>query len=174
MPPPPEIPSTPAGDDQAEAIRRRHLTHEASVQSIGTLYLIGAVLVILGSASGVVLALIERRGATLESLAVSAIPLVLGGIYIIVGRWLRLLDPKGRMPATLLAVIGLIAFPIGTLINGYILYLLQSKKGATVFSPEYREIIAATPHIKYKTSLLAWAVLILLVVGLLLLVASAM
>ena len=39
-----------------------------------------------------------------------------------------------------------------SLILGYILYLLLSKKGSMVFSPEYRLIIERTPHIKYRTS----------------------
>jgi hypothetical protein len=46
-----------------------------------------------------------------------------------------------------LSGIGLLGFPIGTLINGYILYLFLSKKGRTVFAPEYQEVIEATPHV---------------------------
>jgi hypothetical protein len=45
-------------------------------------------------------------------------------------------------------------FPWGTIINGAILYLVFSKKGAKVFSPEYQEVIRQTPHIKYKTSIM--------------------
>ena len=40
------------------------------------------------------------------------------------------------------------------LIVGYILYLMLSEKGSVVFSPAYKEIIARTPHIKYRTSLI--------------------
>ena len=65
---------------------------------------------------------------------------------------LRNLKSWGRIPAALFAGIGLLAFPIGTLINGYILYLLLSAKGRMVFSAEYREIIQQTPEIKYRTS----------------------
>ena len=35
----------------------------------------------------------------------------------------------------------------------------MSQKGRTVFSEEYARAIRATPHLKYKTSLLAWVVL---------------
>jgi hypothetical protein len=48
---------------------------------------------------------------------------------------------------------------LGTLINGYILYLLLSAKWEMVFSAEYRDIIDATPHIKYRTSILIWMLL---------------
>jgi hypothetical protein len=44
----------------------------------------------------------------------------------------------------------------------YILYLLFSKKGATVFSEEYQRVIAATPEIKYRTSIVIWILLALL------------
>ena len=49
------------------------------------------------------------------------------------------------------------------LIVGYILYLLLSPKGSVVFSPAYKEIIAQTPHIKYRTSLILKIVLVLFV-----------
>ena len=167
---PPAVPDTPAAANaDVEAIRRQHLTHEASVQSIGLLYYLGMLgLVAAGLASTVAPAETSRS----ENLITGAFLIIFAGIYLMVGRWLRRLDSKGRTPATILAAIGLLAFPIGTIINAYILYLLQSKKGAMVFSAEYRDVIAATPHIKYKTSVAAWILLIVIVVGLLLLIAS--
>lgn len=35
------------------------------------------------------------------------------------------------------------------------------------FSDEYKDIIAATPQIKYKTSIIVWIFLIIIIVGLL-------
>ena len=58
--------------------------------------------------------------------------------------------------------LGLLSFPVGTIINGYILYLLFSKKGERVFSADYQAIVDATPHIKYKTSIIVWIFLVLL------------
>jgi hypothetical protein len=69
-----------------------------------------------------------------------------------------------------LAAIGLLGVPFGTLINGYILYLLLSHKGQRIFAADYPEIVAATPHIKYRTSAAVWVLLglvALLIVGLL-------
>ena len=63
----------------------------------------------------------------------------------------------------ILAAIGLIGFPVGTLISAYILYLLGCQKGVQVFSDEYAEVIAATPHIKYRSSKLVIGLVVLLV-----------
>ncbi len=75
---------------------------------------------------------------------------------------LRALKPTARIPAGVLAAIGLLEFPVGTLINGYFLYLLFSKKGAMVFSEEYRQIVVDTPEIRASTPLSAWVAMGLL------------
>jgi len=43
---------------------------------------------------------------------------------------------------------------ISSIIPGYFLFLLLSKKGQVVFSPAYKSIIARTPHVKMKTSII--------------------
>ena len=60
------------------------------------------------------------------------------------------------------AVPGLLGFPIGTIISGYILYLMLSKKGRRVYSAEYQGVIAATPQIRYRSTILIWFFLILI------------
>jgi hypothetical protein len=84
-------------------------------------------------------------------------------LYFWMGSALRALRSKVRHVAGVFAVLGLAGFPIGTLINAYILYLLYSEKGKMVFSEEYQAIVKATPGIKYKTSIVVWVLLILLV-----------
>ena len=78
------------------------------------------------------------------------------------GFGLRQQKPWSRIIATVGSVISLIGFPMGTIIGGYILYLLWGEKGRTVFSPAYTGVIAATPHLKYKTSIIVWILLGLL------------
>ena len=149
----------------AEAVRKQYLNHEASLKSVGVLYLIGSVIVILvGIASlfGLVPDEKKETGVALQWL-VAAVLIIIGGLQFQVGRWLRVLNPKARTPATLFAVLGLLGFPFGTLINGYILYLLRSKKGEMVFSESYHEVMAATPQIKYKVSIVIWILVGLLV-----------
>jgi hypothetical protein len=156
----------------AEAIRRELIGHEASVKSIGTLYYLGAILTGFGALSmgGFLLLGLLARGGPDNVMA--AQPFFVGGIIFFYGvisavtfilaRGLRRLNPSIRTPTGILCAIGLIGFPLGTLINGYFLYLLFSEKGRRVFSPEYREIIRQTPHIRYKTSIIVWIALFLL------------
>ncbi|MBN2296713.1 MAG: hypothetical protein JXM70_30080 [Pirellulales bacterium] len=63
------------------------------------------------------------------------------------------LSHETSVRSVIISGIGLLQIPIGTIIHAYILYLMLSRKATVVFSPKYREIIARTPHIKYKTSL---------------------
>ena len=149
---------------EAETIRRELLYHEVSVRSIGSLYILAAVLFAL---SAVTLVLGEQVGEL--QLAVGIVYLVLAVPFFLLGRAVRRLSPRTRIPVTILSVIGLLGIPLGTLLNGYILYLVHSGKGRRVMTPEYAAIIARTPHIRYRTSrivLVAVAVLILLVLTL--------
>lgn len=150
-------------NDTPEDIRNAHLNHETSLKSVGVLYYLGAVLLCF-STIGTFMDQSTTGGARIVIGLLLATFVV---IYILVGRMFRALSPKAKTPGTLLSALGLLAFPIGTLINGYILYLIHSKKGKMVFSDEYKEVIAQTPNIKYKTPLLVWifiALLILLII----------
>lgn len=158
-------PPVPAAPDDSEAIRREHIKHEASVRSVGSLYLLGSILLTLIGVGGLLTAFGDSGETTTEGLpaVASVLFLLFAALQFQVGRWLRALNPKAKIPATILAIIGLLGFPIGTLINAYILYLLNSKKGVTVFSAEYAAVRAATPHIQYKTSVIVWIFLGLLI-----------
>ena len=147
--------------NRAEQIRKELLSHEASVKSVGTLYLLGGLLVLLLSVSSMIAA---RRSITMGVLL-----LALGAAQLYVAFGLSRLKRWARVPTGIISGLGLLAFPLGTLINGYILYLIFSRKGATVFSEDYKQVIAETPHIKYRTSVIVWIflglVLILLSIG---------
>ena len=161
----------PLQPDSAESVRREHLSHEASVRSIGLLFYMAAAIILVAVAplifAGHQTTVPARIGASLLLLAF--VPL-----YVWIGMGLRRLDPRVRLGATLLAAIGLLSIPIGTLINGYILYLLHSARGKRVFSEEYRAVMAATPHIRYRTSRVVIGLAILLVVLLAVLVVAAL
>jgi hypothetical protein len=141
------------------ALRKQYLNHEASIRSLGTLYYLGAVFGLIG---GVVALLGVRGQPAAFRFILGPIMILLAVLYWKIGVWLRDIDVRGRVPATILACLGLIGFPIGTLISVYILYLLNSKKAAVVFSDEYFLIVEATPQIKYKTSWLVIALALLL------------
>lgn len=149
--------------EEYQTIRLEHIKHEASLRSVGALYYLGvagSVFVILslfmGSAS--------QQGIEASILGIGVFYGVLGVALFFIGRGYRKLKSWVRIPGGIFAGIGLLGFPLGTLINAYILYLLFSKKGKVVLSPEYQDVIAATPHIKYKTSRLALVIVVLIVI----------
>lgn len=156
---------------ESETIRKEHINTEASIQAVGRLYLLACFLALLTFIALVVGAALSLSADA--SKLISFLPSTLGllcvsALYGAAGVGLRKLKPWARIVVTIVSVIGLIGFPAGTLISCYILYLLWSKKGRVVFTPDYLDVIAATPHIKYKTSLLVWIILgivILLVVA---------
>lgn len=158
-------PAAPLTD--AETIRNLHLKHETSLKGAGLLYLLGAV--------GVTLSLVGMFGAfafgsSRGSSSVGGPEMLMMGLFVLIGvtqffaGWgLRKLRPWAKVPAAILAGVSMINIPIGTLIGGYILYLLFSAKGKVVLSPEYAEIIAQTPHIRYRTPRWIWITLIIVV-----------
>ena len=163
------VSSLTEGLDDVETYRRTYLNHEASVKSIGFLYLLGAiflvpvgVFVLIGAVGVVANAPAQGNAETLLVVVIGVFYLALGVFQGFVGYGLRRLQPWSRIAGSVLSAIGLIGFPIGTIISAYFLYLLVSKKGKVVFSPEYQSVIEQTPHIKYKVSIVVWILLGLL------------
>jgi hypothetical protein len=147
-----------------EEMRKMHLKHEASVQSIGFLYYLGGAGVLLAGIIAVMGATGSRGGVdAFAGLFVAVILIVLGVGQIWVGTGLRRLRRWARIPTGILSGIGLLGFPVGTIINAYVLYLVFCQKGQIVFSDEYRAVIEQTPHIKYRTSIVVWILLGLVV-----------
>lgn len=146
----------------AEQLRKDHINHEASVKSVGWLYFLGAAALLLMAGFGLFASASRARPSSAPEIILALVLLGLAGLQIWAGIGLRRLSPWARIPSGILSGIGLLGFPLGTLINGYILYLLFSKKGAMVFSEEYRQAIQQTPHIKYRTSIVVWILLVLL------------
>ena len=154
-----------AASTAVEEIRKEHLKHEASIRSIGVLYYLGGAGLLLVGIFSVSLSGRGRGGAeTAASIFIAALLLILGAGQIWVATGLRRLKKWARIPTGILSGLGLLGFPLGTLINGYILYLIFSQKGKTVFSEEYQAVIEQTPHIKYRTSIVVWVLLGLVLV----------
>ena len=151
-----------------EEMRKEHLKHEASIRSVGVLYYLGGAGMLLVAIGSLIAIGTSRNGAeTAVNIFVAALCLLLGAGQLWVATGLRQLKKWARIPTGILSGLGLCGFPLGTLINGYVLYLIFSQKGKTVFSEEYQAVIEQTPHIKYRTSILVWILLglVLLVIG---------
>lgn len=148
-----------------EATRRHLLKHEASIKSVGTLYFLSGIVLLFSGVS------VFAVNAPEPMVGVLCLAIGILQMWLAVG--LRKLKRVVRIPTMVLAAIGLIGFPVGTIISAYILYLLGSQKGVQVFSDEYAEVIAATPHIKYRSSKLIIVLLILIVAVIAIALASA-
>lgn len=58
-------------------------------------------------------------------------------------------------------MIGLVVFPVGTLLGAYLLYLLASDPGRRLLSPEHLSLVAATPQIRTGSTWLSFGLVIL-------------
>lgn len=163
-------------DVDAESVRRMYIKHEQAVRSVSLLYYVAAFFTGVGGVGMlIVMGTVAAEGGPEADgflVVISAVNVGLSVLCVLGGNWLRRLDRRARPLVGVLSGIGLIHIPIGTLINGYILYLLFSKKGKVVFSPEYKEIIRQTPFIRPGMSGLIIAVLCVLIVLLGLVVVS--
>ncbi len=159
----------PLSGNADEEIRRTHIKAESTARTVGILYYLGAFLLtgvaVLGIANGQL-----ARGDAWMGLGLCLF-LGLGQGFLAYG--LRRLKGWARIPTIILSCIGLLGFPLGTLINGVILSNICGAKGVMIFSPDYKRIIAVTPHVKNKTSKAALIVLILLLAVLALCIGGA-
>lgn len=72
------------------------------------------------------------------------------------------LESWARWIAAVLIAVGLLEFPMGTLICGIFLYILLNKQCAMVFSDEYKRVIEATPQMSCDTSIFVGVFFVLL------------
>lgn len=174
----------------AEAIRRAYIEHETTVKAVGSLHFVAAA---IGAVVLILVLGLAPDGRWVKVILVGLATL-LGpiGVNVALGIGLNRLRAWARWTEAVLAgglLMGIVAIlgaevyfesPVQRLVviscigllPLYVLYLLLSRKGAIIFSPEYRAIIAETPHVKYlagrtETSLTA-KIALGLIVGLLL------
>jgi len=165
-------------EGDAVAIRRHHLSHEASIQGVGSLYILGGVIVVFAGLSFAANLTNFPGGGRLHgteialSLVMCASLFGIGFLYFVTGLGMKKVRPWTKIPGTLLAVIGLVVIPVGTLLSIYTFYLLYSSKGNVVLAESYQGIIAVTPEIKYKTPTYVKALAIALIAMLVLLIGA--
>lgn len=153
---PPLADLSPQERPDAVRLREEHINVEATIKSVGVLYFLGALFLIAVCAAGL------TRVSGGGDLAWAIFLGVLGIFQGWTGYGLRKLQGWARIPAIIFSCIGLLAFPLGTLINGYILSQILSKKANFVLTDEYKAIIATTPQVKRKTSKVVWVLLFVL------------
>ena len=167
-PPRAKVEDVVAPSTEAHAIRTEHIKREAEIRSIGSLYYIGGA--VLGLAAFGLMFSPRPQVANPHAPsgpALLAICVVGAVASFFVGAAMRKLRPWARIVGIVFAAIGLLGFPVGTVINVYILYLLLSEKGRRIFQSDYADIVAATPDVKYRMSIVTRIALGLLLVVLL-------
>lgn len=127
--------------DEMEAIRREHLPIERTARLASLPYCLAAL--VFARAIG----LPGDESAASESAAMMGVVsmFVVLGLGAMALGLCRLRD-WARWPTVICLTFGLLAFPVGTLICPFLLMRLLSPRAELVFSPAYRKIIAATPH----------------------------
>jgi hypothetical protein len=160
---PPPIPAE-SFEAYAEEVRRQHLGQEAQIKSIGSLYYLGGI----GSIIGIASLIATAKELTTDVVGGLAITALFIPVHFLVGYGLHQFKTWARITALVFAFLGLFLFPVGTVICAIAIVLLLLKKNTMIFSPAYKEIVAATPHIKrkgsisYKIALVFLAVILLL------------
>ncbi len=151
--------------NEAEEIRTKHLKHEASIKAVGFLYFLGAVLVALSLVGVGFAAFYSGSGPGGPELGIFALLFVVCVAQFFAGWGLRKLRPWSKVPAGIVAAVSLISIPIGTIFGLYFLYLIFSAKGRTILSPGYQDIVAQTPHLRYRTPIWIWILLLVALLG---------
>lgn len=133
---------------EVETIRKAHLNAEGNLQSIGGIYVLGAALLL----AALVNIVLKWDAANPPSGFLIAVLFVGALVHGTVGLALFQLKAGARWPSTVLALLGLVGFPIGTAIGFYILYQVHNRWGRFILSPEYMAIRAETRHLDAKTN----------------------
>lgn len=174
---PPQAPldgSTPLEREPATIDRRAHLQVERSLQSYGSVMVFVGNFGLLFSALGLLVGgLLLGLDPAIVGPGTIGIGVMSGGLLWL-GLGLRARRPSARIPATVLAVLMLPSFPVLTVVGIHLLRQLWSEKGKRVFQPDYEEVIAATPHVVYRSSRRLMGVLVLLIASLVALVLRAL
>jgi hypothetical protein len=149
------------------AIRQAHIRHERQLKSVGLLFGFGALLMFATVILGFFLDDGDSRGPHPLLGMVFIAPFAAGFALLAYGY--RTLKPWVKFAGTAVSAIGLLMIPVGTLIHGYILYLIWCAEGQRVLESDYAEIVRATPEVRYRPTVgdrIALALLILIIVGL--------
>lgn len=150
-------------DSTPEAIRRAHISHETSIKTAGLLYALLGGLMLLPVLIGMLEALAGvNKAGRYDSLS---LVLLLAVAVLLLGAGVRRLRPWARIPMAIVS--GLVATisiftVLAPLLNLYVLWLMLSPQGKTVFSPGYQYVIALTPDIRPKHSVITLFLVVML------------
>lgn len=168
---PPETETQPGPEEDTHVLRtrREHLPTEVQLRALGSLFLVVGTVVMVWSAS--ILVIISRLNSRAVELIVPSFALGVSVAFIALAFLLRRLEPRVFWPAVTGAAVLIFTFPYGTPLGLYALFILLQPKSRRVMTAEYASIRQATPQVVYRTPLTVWLLLAVLVVSLVLLFA---
>ena len=136
---------------QLEKTRLEHLSHEAALQAVGSLFVITSMII----SSLMVIFTLEFLDEELVNNERTFILSywVLVPIFLYIGIKLRRLDYSIRNTVIAAGVLMLFAFPVGSVIGPFVLYIVCCKKGSFILSERYTNIRYQTPRLQYETKL---------------------
>ena len=156
---PPETESHPGPEEDTEALRtrREYLETEVQVRALGSVFFVVGTVVMGWSAS--ILIIVGRLSTRAVELLIPSVALAVSIAFLLLGFFLRRLEPKTYWPAVTGAGVLLLTFPVGTPIGLYVLFVLLRKKSRRVLTAQHAEIRLATPFVVYRTPLIVWLML---------------
>ncbi len=135
--------------------REKFLRHESALRSVAFFYYLASI-----PMGFFAVIFMESMTSTFPGeIALFGVFMLVTIVLLATARGMRTLKLWIRLPVGLISGVGLLVFPLGTLANAYILYLVFSRKGHMVLSAPYREVIENTPEIKPGTPVLMWSIL---------------
>lgn len=149
-----------AHETEEERIRKAHLATEANIRSAGGLYLFVSVLVGIAG----LMRMLTWEPNTLMDWGITILQFFMGATFALTGYWLRQFKSSARVPATLLSVLTLALIPLGTVVGIYTLYNIHNKRGRMILSPQYQDILDATPHIIRASSFSCLRIIIIVAI----------
>lgn len=152
--------------DGAEQLRREYINPETNIKTLGALFILGGFLLLLSLAGMIGGVSSSKQGTAMILMPGVVLTGVFGVAYLVTGFALRRFKTWARITAIVFCALGLLAFPVGTIISLIFLIILAGKKASIVFSPAYQSVIPLTPHVKVKSSKAVMIVLLTILLGL--------
>ncbi|MBA62886.1 MAG: hypothetical protein CMJ76_11030 [Planctomycetaceae bacterium] len=145
-----EVRSTEAPTD-LEKVRLEHLSHEAALKAVGSLFIIASMSVSSLMTIFTLKFLKEELVSNEKTFVLTYWVLV--PILTYLGIKMRRLDYSVRKVVIVAGGLMMFAFPIGTVAGPFVLYAVCCQKGKYILSHGYTNVLYLTPRIRYKTKL---------------------
>ncbi|WP_322284267.1 hypothetical protein [Prosthecobacter sp.] len=147
-------------DESPEAIRRAHIGHETSIKAVGGLYALFGGLMLLPVIIGMLEAL--SAASSKGDFAAMGLAAIIGACGLVLGAGVFRLRAWARIPmAVVSGLLGAVTIftVLLPLMNGYVGWLMLSAKGRMIFSLQYQAVIAFTPDVNPRTSVVSLCLL---------------